>query len=102
MAEGPEKALLAAFVATSVLFAARKYTQAIKDDIGDKSVFQCVHFLSLQHQACHICEHIGAVAGKGSCWQRVDTSSKASMTCWTSFPSHSARYSCNRLCLRRR
>ena len=67
MAESPEKALLAAFVATSVLFAARKYTQAIKDDIGDKSVFQCVHFLSLRYQDCHICEHIGAAAGKGSC-----------------------------------
>ena len=40
--EGPEKALLAAFVATSLLFAGRKYTQAIKDDIGDKSVFMCV------------------------------------------------------------
>jgi len=38
--EGPEKALLVAFVATSLLFAGRKYTQAIKDDIGDKSVFQ--------------------------------------------------------------
>ncbi|CAL5221533.1 g3742 [Coccomyxa viridis] len=37
--EGPEKALLAAFVATTLLFAGRKYTQAIKDDIGDKSVF---------------------------------------------------------------
>ena len=39
---GAEKALLAAFVATSLLFAGRKYTQAIKDDIGDKSVFMCV------------------------------------------------------------
>ncbi len=48
MAEGPETALLAAFVATSVLFAARKYTQAIKDDIGDKSVFQCALLLSVQ------------------------------------------------------
>ena len=69
MAEGPEKALLAAFVATSVLFAARKYTQAIKDDIGDKSVFQCALFPSLQLWACHICECTGAVAGEGTCWQ---------------------------------
>lgn len=42
VSEGPEKALLVAFVATSLLFAGRKYTQAIKDDIGDKSVFQYV------------------------------------------------------------
>ena len=42
MPAGPEKALLVAFVATSLLFAGRKYTQAIKDDIGDKSVFMCV------------------------------------------------------------
>lgn len=37
--EGAEHALLLAFTATSLLFAGRKYTQAIKDDIGDKSVF---------------------------------------------------------------
>lgn len=37
--EPAERALLLAFTATSLLFAGRKYTQAIKDDIGDKSVF---------------------------------------------------------------
>ena len=39
MPEAAEKALLLAFVATCTVFAARKYTQAVKDDIGDKSVF---------------------------------------------------------------
>ncbi|KAK9914886.1 hypothetical protein WJX75_001918 [Coccomyxa subellipsoidea] len=37
--ESAERALLLAFVATTLLFAGRKYTQPIKDDIGDKSVF---------------------------------------------------------------
>ena len=36
-----ERALLVAFNALALVFAARKYTQAVKDDIGDKSVFQC-------------------------------------------------------------
>ena len=36
-----EQALLAAFVALAGVFAARKYTQPIKDDIGDKSIFEC-------------------------------------------------------------
>ncbi len=49
--EGAERALLAAYVGTSLLFAGRKYTQAIKDDIGDKSVFMCAilstHLLQL-------------------------------------------------------
>lgn len=36
-----ERALLVAFNALVLVFAARKYTQAVKDDIGDKSVFQC-------------------------------------------------------------
>ncbi|KAK9843995.1 hypothetical protein WJX81_001397 [Elliptochloris bilobata] len=34
-----ERALLVAFTALALVFAARKYTQAVKDDIGDKSVF---------------------------------------------------------------
>jgi len=37
-AEG-EKGLLAAFCVLASIFATRKYTQPIKDDIGDKSVF---------------------------------------------------------------
>ena len=37
--EGAEKGLLLTFVALCTVFAARKWTQAIKDDIGDKSVF---------------------------------------------------------------
>ena len=37
--EGGEKGLLLTFVALCTVFAARKWTQAIKDDIGDKSVF---------------------------------------------------------------
>lgn len=45
--EAAEQLLLAAFVGTSLLFAARKYTQPIKDDIGDKSVFMCAHFVLL-------------------------------------------------------
>lgn len=36
-----ERALLVAFTSLSLVFAARKYTQAVKDDIGDKSVFEC-------------------------------------------------------------
>ena len=36
-----ETVLAAAFTVTYLVFAARKYTQAIKDDIGDKSVFEC-------------------------------------------------------------
>ena len=36
-----ERALLATFTALALVFAARKYTQAVKDDIGDKSVFMC-------------------------------------------------------------
>jgi hypothetical protein len=34
------QALLLAFNALALIFAARKYTQPVKDDIGDKSVFQ--------------------------------------------------------------
>eukprot|EP00873_Tetraselmis_striata_P016278 jgi/Tetstr1/436542/TSEL_002697.t1 len=37
---GGEKGLLAAFCVLAAVFAARKYTQPIKDDIGDKSVFE--------------------------------------------------------------
>ncbi|KAL0024609.1 hypothetical protein WJX77_002626 [Trebouxia sp. C0004] len=37
--QGGEKGLLLTFVALCTIFAARKWTQAIKDDIGDKSVF---------------------------------------------------------------
>jgi hypothetical protein len=33
------QALLAAVLAIFTVFAARKYTQPLKDDIGDKSVF---------------------------------------------------------------
>ena len=36
-----ERALLVAFTALVLVFAARKYTQPIKDDVGDKSVFTC-------------------------------------------------------------
>ncbi len=34
-----ERALLGVFTALALVFAGRKYTQAVKDDIGDKSVF---------------------------------------------------------------
>jgi uncharacterized integral membrane protein len=37
--EGVQQALVVVFVALFSVFAARKYTQAVKDDIGDKSVF---------------------------------------------------------------
>ena len=36
-----ERALLVVFTALALVFAGRKYTQAVKDDIGDKSVFTC-------------------------------------------------------------
>ena len=40
---GPLKdTLLAVFVLLTSVFALRKYTQEIKDDIGDKSVFEWV------------------------------------------------------------
>ncbi len=37
--EGGEKGLLVTWCALIAIFASRKYTQAVKDDIGDKSVF---------------------------------------------------------------
>ena len=37
--EGTEKAFVAAWCVLITIFAGRKYTQAVKDDIGDKSVF---------------------------------------------------------------
>ena len=37
--EGAERGLVGAWVALLAVFAARKYTQEVKDDIGDKSVF---------------------------------------------------------------
>jgi uncharacterized integral membrane protein len=37
--EGGEKALVTLWCALVLVFASRKYTQAVKDDIGDKSVF---------------------------------------------------------------
>ena len=37
--EGAQQTLLITFVALFTVFAGRKWTQAIKDDIGDKSVF---------------------------------------------------------------
>lgn len=37
--EGAEKTLLIIYVALFTVFAGRKWTQAIKDDIGDKSIF---------------------------------------------------------------
>ena len=45
---GPLKdTLLAVFVVLTAVFASRKYTQEIKDDIGDKSVFECASFVSV-------------------------------------------------------
>ena len=37
--QGGEKALVTLWCALVLVFASRKYTQAVKDDIGDKSVF---------------------------------------------------------------
>jgi len=37
--EGGEKALVGLWCLLIAVFASRKYTQAVKDDIGDKSVF---------------------------------------------------------------
>ena len=37
---GVEQGLLGAVVVLASIFAARKYTQPIKDDIGDKSIFE--------------------------------------------------------------
>lgn len=43
--------LLAAFTALVVVFAARKFTQPVKDDIGDKSVFQFQALPEAEQQA---------------------------------------------------
>ena len=64
--EGPERALLAAFVGTSLLFAGRKYTQAIKDDIGDKSVFTCAILLTPLLQPASSCPEISYTLA--FCW----------------------------------
>jgi hypothetical protein len=52
--ESAERALLLAFVATTLLFAGRKYTQPIKDDIGDKSVFTWVALYSFVLLECDV------------------------------------------------
>lgn len=39
MSPETEKALVALWCSLIAVFASRKYTQAVKDDIGDKSVF---------------------------------------------------------------
>ncbi|CAI0552447.1 unnamed protein product [Linum tenue] len=39
MDDGAEQALLGSWMALFLIFAGRKFTQPIKDDIGDKSVF---------------------------------------------------------------
>jgi uncharacterized integral membrane protein len=38
--EAGERGLLAAFCSLAAVLASRKYTQPIKDDIGDKNVFE--------------------------------------------------------------
>lgn len=48
--EAGERGLLAAFCLLAAVFASRKYTQPIKDDIGDKSVFE-FQALSEEEQA---------------------------------------------------
>lgn len=52
--ESAERALLLAFVATTLLFAGRKYTQPIQDDIGDKSVFTWVALYSFVLLECDV------------------------------------------------
>ncbi|CAL8468689.1 g8229 [Coccomyxa elongata] len=48
--QSAERTLLLAFLVTSLIFAGRKYTQPIKDDIGDKSVFQFLAMSEEQQQ----------------------------------------------------
>lgn len=66
--EGPEKALLAAYVSTTLLFAGRKYTQAIKDDIGDKSVFTCAILLTPLLQPASSCTEALSYTCIAFCW----------------------------------
>ncbi len=49
--DGVKAPLLALAAALLTLFAARKYTQAIKDDIGDKSIFQFMAMTPLEQEA---------------------------------------------------
>ncbi|KAK9829113.1 hypothetical protein WJX72_003956 [[Myrmecia] bisecta] len=51
--ESGQQGLLLAFVALFTVFAGRKYTQAIKDDIGDKSVFM-FQAMSEDQQQAHV------------------------------------------------
>ncbi|KAL6756822.1 hypothetical protein V8C86DRAFT_2641713 [Haematococcus lacustris] len=46
-----ERGLLAVVVGTLAVFAARKYTQPIKDDIGDKSVFKFMSLTAEEQEA---------------------------------------------------
>lgn len=48
--ERGQQGLLAAFVVMFTIFAARKYTQAIEDDIGDKSVFELMKLPAEEQQ----------------------------------------------------
>jgi uncharacterized integral membrane protein len=45
-----EQLLLLSVCGIAAVFAARKYTQPIKDDIGDKSVFMYMKHMSQQQQ----------------------------------------------------
>jgi Uncharacterized integral membrane protein (DUF2301) len=47
---GADRALGAVYVATFCFFAVRKFSQRIKDDIGDKSIFECAPHIMIQHR----------------------------------------------------
>ena len=49
--EGGQKAMLLCFTGLFGVFAARKYSQPVKDDLGDKSVFEVG---ILHHQHAHL------------------------------------------------
>ena len=62
--DGLKAPLLAATAATVTVFAARKYTQAVKDDIGDKSVFDFMLLSPVEQEAREAA--LAARAWKGS------------------------------------
>lgn len=62
-----ERVLLLAFNALALVFAARKYTQAVKDDIGDKSVFQCASALCLHAFLGAAYPHVCQWGAEGIC-----------------------------------
>jgi hypothetical protein len=96
-----ERALLVAFTSLALVFAGRKYTQAVKDDIGDKSVFTCaprsgaVSALlgaGCTAECCRACTS-HAVAGSLLCCSRAGVERLVRPAGWCQWRAH-ARVCC--------